>query len=437
MQKPLPQPSSSREKNLFTVSDLTSSIKIHLESRFPRLRVLGEISNLSRQSSGHIYFTLKDRDASIACVMFRSFARALNMKLAQGNQVIVCGDLRVYEPRGVYQLSVVEILPSGIGDLHQEFERRKRAFLEKGYFEKSLKKELPFFPKKIAVITSPTGAVLKDILQVIARRCSIGLELVVFPVSVQGSGADQEIARAIRLANQDQQVDVLILARGGGAIEDLWAFNEVSVVEGIFSSVIPVISAIGHETDFTLADFTADHRAATPSVAGEISVPDVKALRQGATDLFRRLNRLVRLNLERNAVGLQSLSPASIRERLYRTVQNRSQDLDNLELALFNRGSRIVHQKRSSLPGGREDVQPMLDRFGFLLESQIQRLEILRKRLEIGNPRKILEKGYSILLKDGEPVFELDSIQSGDELNIEVLEGSLRVNVKEKIYEPR
>jgi len=434
MQKSLIKTASSPEKKVLSVSDLTTSIKIHLESRYPRLRVLGEVSNLSRQSSGHIYFTLKDRHASISCVMFRSFARNLKIDLAHGNQVVVCGDLRVYEPRGAYQISVVEIVPSGIGDLHQEFEKRKKAFLEKGYFEKSIKMELPFFPKKIGLITSPTGAVLRDLKQVISRRCPAGLELILFPVPVQGPGADQEIAGSIEKANRDPSIEVLILARGGGSIEDLWAFNEVRVVEAVFHSKIPIISAIGHETDFTLTDFTADQRAATPSVAGEISVPDLRLLRERTQAIMTRLNRRVQSHLERRIMEIENLSPKKACQRLLRALQDRFLDLDNLEMALFNRGSRLIQEKRAALPGGRLDAQILIERVQLFLRSQGQRLAILGKHLELGDPRKILDKGYSILLKDGEPVMDLDLIQTGDALDVEILDGSLRVQVEDKTY---
>ncbi|MCJ8347469.1 exodeoxyribonuclease VII large subunit, partial [bacterium] len=231
---------------MFSVSELTSFIKIHLESKFPTLYIEGEVSNLTFQSSGHVYFTLKDSGASISCVMFRSSAKNGSEFLQRGKQVCVVGSLRVYEPRGSYQIVASRVELKGQGALFAEFEKRKKDYETRGWFDPEIKKKLPTFPKKIAIITSPTGAVIRDFWNVIQRRQANGLSIHLYPVRVQGDQAAREIKEAIELINEKNEEELIVLARGGGSIEDLWAFNQSAVVEAIFYSKLPIISAIGH-----------------------------------------------------------------------------------------------------------------------------------------------------------------------------------------------
>ncbi len=258
-----------------TVSQLTNAIKLNLESTFPRIHLQGEISNFKVQTSGHLYFSLKDVHAQISVVMFKADASLLKIMPKAGDQVIVKGALNVYPPKGNYQLIVRELAYVGIGELLQKLEALKFKLHQMGWFKNSHKKPLPRFPQRIGVVTSPTGAVIQDILNVLSRRFS-GFHLILNPVKVQGEGAADEISQAIEDFNRYQSVDVMIVGRGGGSLEDLWAFNEEIVAKAIFHSQIPIISAVGHETDHCIADYVADVRAPTPSAAAEIVIAEKK-----------------------------------------------------------------------------------------------------------------------------------------------------------------
>ncbi len=255
---------------LYTVSEITFAIKKNLETSFVNVRIKGEVTNLRRQSSGHIYFSLKDENSQISAVLFQGSASRLERLPKEGDQIVVEGSLSLYAPRGTYQIVVQSVTYDGLGALLLRFQELKNELKNLGWFATERKKPLPKFPKTIAVITSPTGAVIRDIIHVLSRRMK-GFHLLVYPVKVQGEGAKEEIAKAVSECNRIPNLaDVLIVARGGGSLEDLWAFNERIVAEAIFNSKIPVISAVGHETDFSLSDFVADVRAPTPSAAAEI-----------------------------------------------------------------------------------------------------------------------------------------------------------------------
>lgn len=267
-----------QEKNkIFSVTELTQLIKSELESQFSACQVQGEVSNYKRQSSGHIYFTLKDSDAQIRCVLFRNTAERLAILPSEGDQLIVYGQVTVYPPQGNYQILVLGCQKQGLGVLLLKLQELKKELLALGWLDQSRKKPLPMMPQRIGVVTSPTGAVIQDIIQVLSRRFG-NISLILNPVKVQGEGAKEEIAKAIEDFNRYQLADVLIVARGGGSIEDLWPFNEKIVAEAIYNSKIPVISAVGHETDVTLADLVADVRAPTPSAAAELVMKEKKAL---------------------------------------------------------------------------------------------------------------------------------------------------------------
>lgn len=257
-------------EEIFTVSKLTSSIKQLLELQFFSVYIKGEISNCKTQSSGHLYFTLKDSEAQISCVLFRSNARTLSRPLQNGDQVIIKGELSVYAPRGNYQIIARTLSYLGVGELLIKWHQLKLKLEQLGFFDLKKKKPLPKYPKKIGVVTSPTGAVIQDILQILKRRAS-GLSIILNPVTVQGDNAAKEIAKAIEDFNKYKLADVLIVGRGGGSLEDLWAFNEEVVAHAIYHSEIPIISAVGHETDTCIADFVADQRAPTPSAAAELA----------------------------------------------------------------------------------------------------------------------------------------------------------------------
>ena len=276
------------EKKVYTVSEITSAVKYLIEESFPFIWVKGEISNLKRHSSGHYYFTLKDNLAQISCVMWKWRNILMNFILEDGMEVIVGGSLTVYEKQGKYQLDAETIHPIGIGELQLAFEKLKSKLHSEGLFDEKYKKPLPKFPWRIGVVTSPTGAAIQDILSVIGRRFP-QVQIIINPVRVQGDGAASEISDAIKEFNEYDEIDLIIVCRGGGSLEDLWAFNEEIVARTIFDSKIPVLSAVGHEIDYSISDFAADKRAPTPSAAGEIAVFNKVEVETHIDELFKKI----------------------------------------------------------------------------------------------------------------------------------------------------
>ncbi|HXX64370.1 MAG TPA: exodeoxyribonuclease VII large subunit, partial [Bacteroidota bacterium] len=275
-----------------TVTELTRHIKQVLELGFPQLSVQGEVSNFKRHTSGHVYFTLKDEGAQLSCVLWRSRAATMHFLPGDGLKVVASGRISVYEVRGSYQLDVQSIRPVGVGELQAAFERLKKKLAEEGLFDEARKRALPPFPRRIGIITSATGAVLHDMMNVFRRRFP-SLEVILSAVRVQGAGASEEIVQALDAFNEFGPPDVVILARGGGSLEDLWPFNEEPVARAIARSRAPVVSAVGHETDFTIADFVADLRAPTPSAAAELVVPDRRELLENVSDSWYRMHQAV------------------------------------------------------------------------------------------------------------------------------------------------
>jgi len=296
---------------ILSVTQLTGEIKRVLENSFPRLWVQGEISNLTVHSSGHLYFSLKDAGSQVRCVMFRSYAKDLMLMPQDGMQVVVQGDVTVFDRAGQYQLSVQQLQVAGYGELAQAFERLKKKLAEEGLFDAEFKKELPAYPRTIGIVTSPTGAALRDMVKV-ARRRWPGIELILCPVPVQGVGAAEKIARAVEDLNQYGKIDLLIVGRGGGSAEDLWAFNEEILARAIFNSRIPVISAVGHEVDFTISDLVADLRAPTPSAAAELALPDIREVRSDLVDSARRISSSMNDLLD-EAGSRPDIDPAQLR----------------------------------------------------------------------------------------------------------------------------
>lgn len=283
----------SKNIHIYTVSEINQNIKHILESEFGNIWIEGEISNLRMPGSGHIYFSLKDSQSQIRVVLFSSFSQKTRFKLEDGIHIIASGSIGLYEKRGEYQIIINYLEPKGIGALQLAFEQLKKKLSDEGLFDTSHKKPIPSFPEKIAIVTSPTGAAVRDLINVISRRAP-WVKIVVYGVQVQGDGAKEEIAEAIYNANQDKEIDVLIVGRGGGSIEDLWPFNEEIVARSIYNSLVPVISAVGHETDYCISDFTADLRAPTPSAAGELAVPDRRELMRKLNDINARLEHTLK-----------------------------------------------------------------------------------------------------------------------------------------------
>lgn len=357
-------------RRVYRVSELTRRIRGVLEETFEEVWLEGEISNFTAHRSGHFYFSLKDSEAQISCVMWRGRNLSMVFRPADGMKVVAFGRITVYEQGGRYQFDVMQLRPAGIGDLQAAFEALKRKLDAEGLFRQEIKKPLPEFPERIGIVTSPTGAAIQDLVSVISRRYPPA-QIILAPVRVQGEFAAEEIARAIRQFNIFKDVDVLIVGRGGGSLEDLWAFNEESVVRAIAESEIPVISAVGHEIDFTLSDFAADLRAPTPSAAAELVVPDQNELMTAIKHLSLRLQQNFSGLLNGYASQLDSIRNSYV----FRDVSSRIREY---EMRLDENERRFVSAMEQNL-----DVRNL-------------NLSVLRGKLQAMHPEQILKRGYSI-----------------------------------------
>ena len=388
-----------------SVSDVTRYIKSMFEGEaiLSDILIRGELSNFKRYPSGHCYFTLKDAGASMKCVMFNGYARHLRFTPENGMQVIVGGNISVYERDGAYQLYASSMNVEGAGALALAFEQLKEKLLREGLFDEAHKKPLPRFPRRIGIVTSEAGAVLRDIYNVSKRRWS-SVQLVLFPVLVQGTEAAGQVAAAIRFFNEKYPVDVLIVGRGGGSAEDLWAFNEEPVVRAIYASRIPVISAVGHETDTTLADFVADRRAATPSQAAEFAVPD-------SAEIARQIGLLTaRLVAGRK----RHLTQAHMRVRAL--VERPWRRHPKMLLARYMQRTDHMTQRLSGAAESRR-------------RTMRHRLELALKSLEALNPVRILYCGFSVVEKDGQTVSRARQLSSGDAVCIAFADGKVKAVV--------
>jgi exodeoxyribonuclease VII large subunit len=338
-----------------TVSQLTNAIKLSLESTFPAVYLQGEISNFKVQSSGHLYFSLKDANAQIAAVMFKAEASYLKLMPKAGDQVVVKGELNVYPPKGNYQLIVRELSYIGLGELLQRLELLKVKLHQLGWFKSSRKKALPRFPRRIGVVTSPTGAVIQDILNVLTRRFS-GFHLILNPVKVQGEGAAQEIAQAIEQFNRYQLVDVMIVGRGGGSLEDLWAFNEEIVATAIYHSRIPIISAVGHETDHCIADYVADVRAPTPSAAAEIVIAEKNQQLEYLRVLRKRAQQTLAHLVQQNVYRLKGILKHPFFSSTYGMLEWRMQKLDEIRPDLEQAMRQFLLMKKQLIEAKSQQV---------------------------------------------------------------------------------
>ena len=396
-----PEPGNNR---ILTISEVTRLIKTSLEESFPQVWIEGEISNFKRHSSGHLYFTLKDEGAQISGLMWRSRADNLLFTPEDGMKVQARGSITVYPPRGNYQIDVVRMLPVGVGELQLAFEQLKKKLEAEGLFDASRKKLLPEFPKTIGVVTSPTGAALQDIRSVVERR-QPSVEIVVAPVRVQGPGAAEEIAEAIRDMNRYGNIDVLIVGRGGGSLEDLWAFNEEVVARAIDESVIPIISAVGHEIDFSIADFVADLRAPTPSAAAEIAVRD----RSEILDILANYCYSMKQNLT---------------ERL-KTYRERVGSL--LASYSFNRPKDLLLQYSQRVD---EIERRMTTLATSTLERSKEELATLTQTLEALGPRNVLKRGYALVMKEGKPIMRAEGLEEGDRAELRFHDGSRKARIE-------
>ena len=393
----------STAPRILTVSEVTRRIKQMLEGGFGTVIVQGELSNFKRHTSGHLYFTMKDENAQIAGLMWRSRAAALAFTPQDGMKVIVTGRLTVYEVRGVYQIDAVSIRPAGMGELQIAFEKLKQKLASEGLFEAERKKPLPEYPERLGIVTSPTGAALQDMLNVLRRRFP-GITVILNPVKVQGAGAAEEIARAIDEFNAYGNVDIIIAGRGGGSLEDLWAFNEEVVARAIARSVVPVISAVGHEVDFTIADFVADVRAPTPSAAAEIAVRDRFAL----------------LDILRNKCY-------TMHESIENRLKAHGETIRNLLRSYaFNKPVDLLRQFSQRLDEVQKSMSIAVEHKIVLTAASLQSLAL---RIHALDPRRTLKRGYAIVHKGPEIVGSKRSLTANDTIDVEFHDGTVRSSV--------
>jgi exodeoxyribonuclease VII large subunit len=392
------------ERDIYTVGRLNATARMLLEEGLPALWVEGEISNFAAPSSGHWYFTLKDREAQIRCAMFRAANSRVGFRPKDGQQMLLRGRVSLYEPRGDYQLIAELMEDAGEGALRREFEKLKARLLAEGLFDAALKRPLPTMPKRIAVVTSPTGAAVRDVLHILARRFPPA-SVLVFPTPVQGAAATESIVAAIDAASRRGDCEVIILARGGGSIEDLWCFNDERVARAIRRSAVPVVSGIGHEIDFTIADFAADARAPTPSGAAELVVPDRRTLLAGLMGVDARLRQLAGQWLRRAGERFETLTQRLARAHPGNRLQQQTQRLDDLDLRL------------------RRAWDNALVRAG-------QRLQLAQRGLDAISPLATLERGYAIVTRaDGTVLQDAAEVQLGDEIEARLRRGSVRARV--------
>lgn len=419
-------------QEVLSVSELTSAIKKQLESRFTSLAIRGEITNLKEQSSGHLYFTLKDEGSQISAALFRGNALNLKRMPKGGDQVIARGELSVYAPRGNYQLIVREIEFLGVGELLLKLHELKNKLQQKGWFSPALKKKLPKYPKTIGVVTSPTGSVIQDILNILQRRFS-GFHLVLNPVKVQGEGAAREIAQAIDQFNQHQLADLLIVGRGGGSLEDLWAFNEEIVAEAIFRSEIPIISAIGHETDTSIADYVADVRAPTPSAAAEIAIAEKAQQLQFLKETRSRINGIVLGLIAQHKRLLERFKKTPQLSSPYSLLGTHLQRIDDLRTTL-ELGMRQQLQRKSL------QLQVCVKQLDTLKpENRVvalkQKLGQLVAHLKAIDPKNLLTKGYCILFqeKSDSVILASQELAIGQEVRIQMHDGQVKAQIQETL----
>lgn len=394
-------------EHIFTVSEINQYIKQTLENDplLSNFWLKGELSNFISHSSGHMYFTVKDDTGALKCVMFRSRASKVSFNPSNGQKVLVMGYVSLYEKAGQCQFYVQDMLEDGIGDLYEKYEKLKKKLTEEGLFAEERKKTLPFFPKKVGIVTSPTGAAVRDIITVIKRRMP-GTEIVLVPAQVQGRGSAESIVMALdKLFKLEPQV--IIVGRGGGSIEELWSFNEEIVVRKISQSPIPIISAVGHETDFTLSDFAADVRAATPSMAAEISLPNKKELEEMLWQKEKRLKNAIE-----NLINIKKNSLEEIMKRKIFLSPERMWENKNLQVEYFQ--EKLINIQLS------------------LLKEKSLQLEHASGKINLLSPLKVLSRGYSLTFSEEDKIIkDVKYIKKEDKIKVKLFKGNLVCNVLE------
>ena len=435
--------------NYITITQINDYIRMMFDSNsyLKKVYLKGEISNFKNHSSGHLYLTLKDENSRISAIMFRSQASKLSFRPEDGMNVLVTGHVSVYPAGGNYQIYIDQMEQDGLGNLYVEYEKLKKKLLEKGYFDKAHKKEIPKYPSKIGIVTAPTGAAIKDIISTIKRRFPI-CETILFPALVQGVGAAQDVANKIKIAN-NYPLDLLIVGRGGGSIEDLWAFNEEVVAEAIYNSNIPIISAVGHEVDVTISDYVADMRAPTPTGAAEMAVPTIEEvnslfkerkikltnnimtiLEEGKHTLKRfKDNYLLKNPVSLYEIKLQKLD--SLNESLNQAIKHYLSVKESLFIPLKNKDvlkNPLVNYKESFIKLSQNKL--LLNKIiSSIIEEQRHHYAYIVQTLKLLNPLNILEKGYSVAKKDDKIVNSSSNLAIGDELKVYFKTGSVNTKI--------
>jgi exodeoxyribonuclease VII large subunit len=394
---------------IFTVKEINNYIKSIMDHDIilSNLYIKGEISNFKLHSSGHAYFTLKDNDSKMKSVMFKGSASKLKFMPEDGMAVVIQGYLSVYERDGNYQLYATDMIPEGIGALYKAYEQLKIKLAALGYFEEANKKPLPFLPRTVGVITSGTGAAVRDIISIIRRRNSM-VNIILYPVLVQGEGAAKEIAQGIKYFNAKKNVDVIIAGRGGGSIEELWAFNEEETANAIYNSEIPIVSAVGHETDFTIADFVADLRAATPSAAAELVVPDKQALSARLNHSLSMLNNYMNKFLQEKRIKIEYISKGNAFRQIEQRIHSLMQTVDMCNKSMHYSMLQIVNNNKNRLV------------------NNIEKLDIL-------NPASVLLRGYSYTSIKGKIVTSVKQLAVGEKIEVQFKDGNVTAEINNLI----
>ena len=438
------------ETKYFTISALNKAIKNMFDEKreLNNIHIKGEISNFKHHSRGHLYFTLKDENSQISAIMFASNASSLKFEPADGMKVLVSGKVSVYESTGTYQIYVTEMMEDGLGNLYLEFEKLKKKLEQEGLFKKEYKKEIPKFPMKIGIITAPTGAAIKDILSTIKRRFPI-CETILFPSLVQGADAKDDIVRNIRLANT-YDLDVIILGRGGGSIEDLWAFNEECVARAIFDSVIPIISGVGHEIDFTISDFVADLRAPTPTGAAELCVPNKKDVIELFNQYNLRLTKAINNYIDKCYDQLNNLKNSYILKNPISLYEKHEQNFDNLYERLIMAIKSNIDKNRDRLNTIKSSyvlknpnmlfvdkaynyndlIKRLKNSISLLIDNKKNNYVNLLSKLEVLNPVTTLKRGYSVTRVGERIVSKISDIKTNDTIITSVSDGKIESIVK-------
>ena len=439
-----PAPGIGPNREIYTVARLNDEVARLLEDSFPLIWVEGELSNLARPRSGHLYFTLKDARAQVRCALFRSSRVRLNFEPRDGMQVIARARVGLYGPRGEFQLVVQELEPAGEGALRIAYERLRVRLQEEGLFNAAQKRPLPPFPRQLGVVTSPTGAAVQDVLKVLARRFP-ALPVVVYPTRVQGEGAGDEIADAIETAGRRAECDLLLVVRGGGSLEDLWAFNEERVARAIRACPVPVVTGVGHESDVTIADFAADERAPTPSAAAERASPNRLDLVERLASVTARLRRAAAAGAERRRAALE-LQRRRLRHPLLR-IENLAQRTDELArraAAAFERRieearrqfallSRRLERTRPATAELRTGLEVLAVNTRAAIDARLARdaaqVRELARALDAVSPNRTLERGYAIVYRGGDIVRDAGTVEAGESITARLARGRLKATV--------